>query len=127
MDLVERSKTAPDTTIYMDYGSEELANHPVQKDALMAMSQLLLKKNVNLAFRIIPGGNLLPLFFGFGRRGLAGFQLRPNGFHFGNTGFKSVIVQRVPLFFAGLFGQLSQTGFELLHVHFVKLHRLTPP
>ena len=57
LELVEHSRTAPDTTIYMDYGSEELANHLVQKDALMAMSQLLLKKNINLAFRIIPGGN----------------------------------------------------------------------
>ena len=41
----------------MDYGSEELSNHPVQKDALMDMSRLLMEKNVNLAFRIIPGGN----------------------------------------------------------------------
>ena len=56
-ELIGRAKIAPDTTIYMDYGSEELSNHPVQKKALMDMSQLLLKKNVNLAFRIIPGGN----------------------------------------------------------------------
>ena len=57
MELVERAKTLPDTTVYMDYGSEELANHPAQKEALMEMSQLLLKKSVNLTFRIIPGGN----------------------------------------------------------------------
>ena len=57
LDLVGRTNMAPDTTIYMDYGSEELANHPVQKEALMDMSRLLLNKNVNLAFRIIPGGN----------------------------------------------------------------------
>ena len=57
LELVGRTKTAPDTTIYMDYGSEELVNHPSQKEALMDMSQLLLKKNINLAFRIIPGGN----------------------------------------------------------------------
>jgi len=57
LELVERAKTPSDTTIYMDYGSEELANHPAQKEALADMSQLLLKKNVNLTFRIIPGGD----------------------------------------------------------------------
>jgi len=56
-ELIGRARIAPGTTIYMDYGSQELANHPAQKEALMDMSQLLLKKNVNLAFRIIPGGN----------------------------------------------------------------------
>lgn len=57
LEMVGKAKLAKDTTIYMDYGSEELANHPVQKEILGDMSQLLLKKNVNLAFRIIPGGN----------------------------------------------------------------------
>ena len=57
LELVERAKTAPDTTVYLDYGSQELSNHPAQKEALMEMSQLLLKKNVNLTFRIIPNGN----------------------------------------------------------------------
>ncbi len=57
LEMVEKAKLAKNTTIYMDYGSEELANHQEQKEALMDMSQLLLKKNVNLAFRIIPGGN----------------------------------------------------------------------
>ena len=41
----------------MDYGSRELSNHPVQKASLMDMSRLLLEKNVNLTFRIIPGGD----------------------------------------------------------------------
>ena len=57
LELVGRARILPDTCIYMDYGSEELANHPVQKKILMDMSQLLLKKNINLAFRIIPGGD----------------------------------------------------------------------
>ena len=57
LELVDKSKLHPDTTVYMDYGSEELSNHPVQKEALMDMSRLLMEKNVNLAFRIIPGGN----------------------------------------------------------------------
>ena len=57
MEMVGKARVAKDTVIYMDYGSEELANHQSQKEALAEMSQLLLKKNVNLTFRIIPGGN----------------------------------------------------------------------
>lgn len=57
LNMVGRAELAPDTTIYMDYGSEEIGNHPANKQALMDMSHLLLEKNVNLAFRIIPGGN----------------------------------------------------------------------
>ena len=56
-EMVGKARVAKDTVIYMDYGSEELANHQSQKEALAEMSQLLLKKNVNLTFRIIPGGN----------------------------------------------------------------------
>ena len=56
-ELIGKAKIHPETTVYMDYGSEELSNHPVQKEALMDMSRLLMEKNVNLAFRIIPGGN----------------------------------------------------------------------
>ena len=54
--LVEKAKLGENTTIYMDYGSQEMGNHSANKEVLMAMSQLLLEKNVNLAFRIIPGG-----------------------------------------------------------------------
>lgn len=57
LQMVSKCDLGEDTTIYMDYGSEEIDNHPANKGALMAMSQLLLEKNVNLAFRIIPGGN----------------------------------------------------------------------
>ena len=54
--LVDKAKIDEDTTIYMDYGRLEMDNHPATRGALMAMSQLLQEKNVNLAFRIIPGG-----------------------------------------------------------------------
>lgn len=57
LEMVNRSKIAPDTTIYMDYGSEEIGNHPANKQILMDMNQLLLEKNVNLAFRIVPNGD----------------------------------------------------------------------
>ena len=56
MDMVKKAKILPDTCIYMDYGSEELANHDASREALMLMSQLLLEKKVNLTFRIVPGG-----------------------------------------------------------------------
>ena len=57
MNMVKRAKIKADTCIYMDYGSEEMSNHSANKSALMDMSRLLLEKNVNLAFRIIPKGN----------------------------------------------------------------------
>ena len=56
LQMVQKAKVGENTTIYMDYGSQEMGNHSANKEALMAMSQLLLEKNVNLAFRIIPGG-----------------------------------------------------------------------
>ena len=55
--MVNKAKVATDTCIYMDYGSEEMSNHPANKQILMDMSHLLLEKNINLALRIIPGGN----------------------------------------------------------------------
>lgn len=55
--MVARADVNPDTCIYMDYGSEEMGNHGANKEALMDMSRLLLEKEINLAFRIIPGGN----------------------------------------------------------------------
>ena len=55
--IAERADVGSGTTIYMDYGSEELENHGANREALIAMSSLLLEKNVNLAFRIVPGGN----------------------------------------------------------------------
>lgn len=55
--MLRRAKIAPNTCIYMDYGSDEMANHGANKEALMKTSHILLERNVNLAFRIIPGGN----------------------------------------------------------------------
>jgi len=57
LQMVGKAKVAEDTCIYMDYGSEEMDNHPANKQALMDMSRLLLEKDINLAFRIIPKGN----------------------------------------------------------------------
>lgn len=55
--LVARGSIKNDTTIYMDYGSEEIYNHDGTADALISLSQLLFKKRVNLTLRIVPGGS----------------------------------------------------------------------
>ena len=54
--LIARANIKNDTTIYMDYGSEEVGNHEGSADALISMTHLLLKKRANLTFRIVPGG-----------------------------------------------------------------------
>ena len=56
LDLMEQAKVKPDTTIYMDYGELEMVNHDANREALISASQLLLRKQVNLTFRIVPGG-----------------------------------------------------------------------
>lgn len=46
----------PDTTIYMDYGSEELKNHDRMLKLFGNVADTLLLRNVYLTSRIIPGG-----------------------------------------------------------------------
>ena len=55
--LVARAHIRRDTCIYMDYGSEEMFNHAANAEALISTSHLLLTKRVNLALRVVPGGN----------------------------------------------------------------------
>jgi len=57
IELVARAHIKNDTCIYMDYGSEEMYSHAANAEALMSMSHLLLSKRVNLAVRVVPGGN----------------------------------------------------------------------
>lgn len=56
MVLLEKAAVLPDTCIYMDYGSRELGNHLANMEVLSATAAMLLKKQVNLTFRIVPGG-----------------------------------------------------------------------
>jgi predicted alpha/beta superfamily hydrolase len=56
MALLEKANVLPDTTVYMDYGSKEMANHAANMDALTATARMLLNKKVNLTLRIVPGG-----------------------------------------------------------------------
>ena len=56
MALLKKANVLPDTTVYMDYGSNEMANHRENMDALTAAARMLLDKKVNLTLRIVPGG-----------------------------------------------------------------------
>ena len=55
--MVEKADIGGDTVIYLDYGSEELANHGFMLERMTDMGAMLLSKGVNLTFRIVPGGD----------------------------------------------------------------------
>lgn len=57
LEMVARASIRRDTTIYMDYGELEMTNHVQAQESIIATSHLLLTKRVNLALRIVPGGN----------------------------------------------------------------------
>ncbi|MBQ4600037.1 MAG: alpha/beta hydrolase [Oscillospiraceae bacterium] len=57
LELIAKARIKNDTCIYMDYGSEEMFNHAANGEALISTSHLLLTKRVNLALRVVPGGN----------------------------------------------------------------------
>ena len=54
--LISTAVLTPDTVIYMDYGSREMANHPGMLPCYSAAAKALLDKQVHLTCRIIPGG-----------------------------------------------------------------------
>ncbi len=56
MELVAKSSLLPGTQIFMDYGEVEMSNHFASREALIAMTHLLLAKKANVTFRILPGG-----------------------------------------------------------------------
>ena len=55
--MIAKNRMAPDTVLYMDYGQQEVGNHKENKRILRQAVQLLMKKKINLAFRIIKNGN----------------------------------------------------------------------
>ena len=57
LEMVARAQIRRDTTIYMDYGENEMFNHAACQEAMISTAHLLLTKRVNLAFRIVPGGD----------------------------------------------------------------------
>lgn len=56
LEMVARAHIRRDTTIYMDYGENEMFNHAASAEAIISTAHLLLTKRVNLALRIVPGG-----------------------------------------------------------------------
>ena len=57
LEMVARAHIRRDTMIYMDYGELEMFNHAATQESMISTAHLLLTKRVNLAFRIVPGGN----------------------------------------------------------------------
>ncbi len=55
--LIRSARLAPDTILYMDYGSQELSNHANMLHSLGKTVQVLLEKGVFLDFRIVPNGD----------------------------------------------------------------------
>ena len=54
--MIDRARIAPDTCIYFDYGTQEMGNHPKNAEVLCAACSALLRKGVDLTFRLVPGG-----------------------------------------------------------------------
>lgn len=55
--LISSSNIRPGTVIYMDYGSNEMKNHPAMEKRYRKVSSMLLEKGVWLTTRIVPRGN----------------------------------------------------------------------
>lgn len=54
--LLEAASPKKDTCIYMDYGSDEWDNHEGSPEVLRTAVDILLRKDLKLTFRIVPGG-----------------------------------------------------------------------
>lgn len=54
--MIEHADVAPDTVIYMDYGSREMGNHGENARILADATRELMLKGVDLTSRIVPGG-----------------------------------------------------------------------
>ena len=56
-DLVQRAKLAPDTVIYMDYGSREMGNRKVMRKLFASVTARLMEKGAWVTSRIVPNGD----------------------------------------------------------------------
>ena len=55
--LIEKADLAPDTVIYMDYGSREMANHEGMRPIFAAAAAQLMEKGAWVTSRIVPNGD----------------------------------------------------------------------
>uniref|UniRef100_UPI004057A396 alpha/beta hydrolase n=1 Tax=Agathobacter sp. TaxID=2021311 RepID=UPI004057A396 len=54
--MIQKAALLPDTALYMDYGSEEFSNHEGMKQVFAEAVSELMKQDISLTARIIPGG-----------------------------------------------------------------------
>ena len=54
---MKEAEIAPDTVVYMDYGSNELANHEDMRKLFGKTAECLMEQGVMLDCRIVPGGD----------------------------------------------------------------------
>lgn len=57
VELIHAAPLGQDTVLYMDYGSNELANHQDMADGLLRVAQALLDEGVYLTGRLVPHGD----------------------------------------------------------------------
>ena len=53
MTMVARGNYAPDTSIFLSYGQNEMGNHSANRRVISAVSQELYAKGVNLTLRVV--------------------------------------------------------------------------
>ena len=56
-DMLRSAEIAPDTVIYMDYGSNEFGNHFNMRRRFAAVAGILTEKGANVTSRIVPNGD----------------------------------------------------------------------
>ena len=54
--MIRETNYGPETTVYLDYGSEELGYREKASDQFAKVTGLMIKKGVFVSSRIIPGG-----------------------------------------------------------------------
>ncbi|MBQ2952668.1 MAG: alpha/beta hydrolase [Clostridia bacterium] len=55
--LIDQADLAPDTVIYLDYGSREMANHEGMRDLFASVCAHLMQRGVWTTARIVPNGD----------------------------------------------------------------------
>lgn len=56
LDMIAKAKLRGDTVLYMDYGEKEMRNHTASREAISAAAYMLMTREINLTFRMVPGG-----------------------------------------------------------------------
>ena len=54
--MIRGAKLAPDTLVYLDYGSREIHNHPYMRRQFREVTRMLLERDIWVESRIVPNG-----------------------------------------------------------------------